>query len=157
MNLENRNQIYTFTIRYLSGVTRTIALRPAQALIDLHNAIHQAIGWYGDYGLHAFFLSNVTSGVPPVILCPDYYDFNYFPFFDDADQDPPLTDEVSLSALQLSVGQKLTYLFDDAARYCFEIELTAVTSYPDGPDNQLYPHVIDAEGEMPPQFEDEEY
>ena len=90
-----------------------------------------------------------------MILCPEYVDFNYPPFFDDLNGDPPLTDEFTLADLKMSLGQKFVYLFDDLARYRFEIELIATTNQIE-PDSRACPHFVDGRGEMPPQFDDEE-
>jgi len=155
---------YIFTIRNMPSATvcRIFAMHAMRSLDDLHRAILQALGWTDEVGFYAFFLDNRLHNSESVVLCPDYHYYDHILeddfeniFEDDFENEPALADDISLSSLNMTLGQKFLYLFDNMTRYQFEVEFTA-TANQAGEGVSPY-QLIDGYGQMPSWDDEEEY
>ena len=127
------------TLMNVDGVRATIEVRDDQRLVDLHNGIQEAFGWFDDH-LYSFWLDNRFWGDD---------EFEYTSPVD-ADDEGGQSAEVGLTELRLEPGAKIAYVFDFGDEWRVRLELKAVIPA----DRGEYPRVTDRLGEAPPQYPD---
>ncbi len=127
-------------LKWKPGVWRTVEMRGDQTLEDLHYIIQDAFHWDDDH-LYAFYLSGKRYDALTEVSAPRN--------FGGDEEEPPLTDEVTLAHLDLKRGQKFLYLFDFGDNLEHDIEYLGAFT-PKG--NVEYPRVAEAHGEAPAQY-----
>ena len=130
--------VFNAELRGFDGITRQVAVRSDQTLVDLHAALQAAFGWADDH-LYSFWLSDHV------------FDDEAREYTSPVDAEPGMTTaDVSLAELALGPGQPLSYLFDFGDHW--EVGLTVGALTP--ADDEPYPKVLEATGEAPPQYAD---
>lgn len=142
---------YVFDARLVGfrGVSRTIEVRGDQTLIDLHEALFGAFGWWEDH-LFAFWLSGeFWTG----------RDSEYaHPFAVAGDVMAPYRDspraksaDVRIDRLELEQGQTIAYVFDFGDEWRVRLKLARVCAA----DGDPYPRILESRGDAPPQYPEE--
>lgn len=128
------------------GVSRRIEIRGDQTLIDLHEALFGAFGWWEEH-LFAFWLSGEFWG--------DRASEYGHPLTTENDVMAPYSDgpraksaDVRIDRLKLERDQPLAYIFDFGDEWRVELKLADVRVI----DADPYPRVIESRGEAPPQY-----
>jgi hypothetical protein len=122
----------------VDGVRATIEVRDDQTLVDLHDGIQEAFGWFDDH-LYSFWLDNRFWG-------DDEAEYTSPIDSDDAER----TADIPLVELALEPGAKIAYVFDFGDEWRVRLELERV-----GPaGEEEYPRVTERVGEAPPQYPD---
>ncbi len=131
--------VYRFkvTLAWMKRVSRVIEILDNQTLEVFHTIIQTAFGWDDDH-LYAFYPSNrafdsLTSIMP----------------WQEYDNDPPHTDEVTVGALGLKPGQRMLYIFDFGDNLDHEIELMEILPLP---EEGTFPRIVLARGKAPAQY-----
>lgn len=124
------------TLMNVKGVRAGIEVRDDQTLVDVHDGIQEAFGWFDDH-LYSFWLDNRFWGD------------------DEAEYTSPIdfheaahTADVQLTELALQPGTKIAYVFDFGDEWRVRLGLKHVAPADDGE----YPRVTDRAGEAPPQY-----
>lgn len=121
------------------GVSRTIALAGTQTLALLHTLLRAGFGWEDDH-LYAFWLDGEFWG--------DQGQCYEAPF--ELEESGGQSAEVAIGTLELSVGQKIAYVFDFGDEW--RVLLTVADVRPAGAES--YPQILESTGEAPPQYPD---
>jgi hypothetical protein len=131
---------YTFGANLVgwSGISRTVAVRGNQTLVDLHSVLQTAFEWDDDH-LYSFWLSG------------RFWDH------DGSEYSPPgwcergqRSARTRLERLGLVVGRKIAYVFDFGDEWRLHLTLTKV----EPADGGMYPRILASRGEAPPQYPD---
>ena len=125
------------SLRWDRHTWRVIEMLDDQTLADLHEGIQDAFGWDRDH-LYAFFLSGRAWDRLTAIFCSDC-----------DDEQPPLADEMPLSALALKPGSRFLYLFDFGDELHHDVEVLEVLP---APASGTFPRIAEVRGEAPPQY-----
>jgi hypothetical protein len=133
---------YIFRTRLVGwkGVTRTVAVRGDQTLVDLHEVLQDAYGWADDH-LYSFWLdrrfwgSESTEYTTPEFL-----------------EQGQRSARKRLDRLALAVGQRIVYVFDFGDEWRVALTLAKV----DPADDRSYPRITSSRGVPPPQYPDYE-
>lgn len=118
------------------GVSRKVAVRGDQTLVDLHDVLQWAFEWDDDH-LYSFWLSGEfwasdgTEYTSRVAIEPGYR-----------------SADVRLGSLGLELGQKIAYLFDFGDEWRVRLTLAKIVPSDDG----FYPRILESRGEAPPQY-----
>lgn len=120
------------------GVSREIAVRSDQTLVDLHGALQDAFAWDDDH-LYAFWLDGAFWGSAESEYA--------VPFELEPGQKSA---EVALAELGLGAGATIAYLFDFGDEW--RVLLTALAIGP--VDDQPYPRIVASKGDAPPQYDE---
>jgi hypothetical protein len=131
---------YTFRASLVGwpGVSRTVAVRGDQTLVDLHSVLQAGFGWDEDH-LYSFWLSGKFWGdVASEYSTPGWC------------AQGQRSARKRLERLGLSVGQKIAYLFDFGSEWRVRLTLAKVTPADEG----SYPRLVASRGEAPPQYPD---
>ncbi|MCX5670422.1 MAG: plasmid pRiA4b ORF-3 family protein [Planctomycetota bacterium] len=146
--------VYVFKVA-LSGskdIWRRIAMRPAQTLDDLHEAIFTAFDRYDEHLYSFFFPKRRTTSTRAIYDSPEYT------HPDAAEEPDPFSDKpvgnaarTKLSALGLVAHRKFVYLFDFGDEWWHDITVEQ-TAAPCKPGK--YPRVLEKHGDSPPQYPD---
>jgi hypothetical protein len=126
-------------------VYRVIKMGSESTLVELHEAIQDAIGWANDHP-YAFYMSG------------DYRDkeTEYYPDHPEADwpAHPGRDAQIVMlcsKVLGLSKGSKFLYFFDFGDSHCFDVEvLEIMRSLGDAPVGR--PKVLERHGKAPKQY-----
>jgi Plasmid pRiA4b ORF-3-like protein len=131
---------YTFRARLVGwpGVSRTVAVRGDQTLVDLHRVLQAAFEW-GDDHLYSFWLTGRFWG--------DVASEYSTPGWCEQGQRSART---RLEGLGLSVGQNIAYLFDFGDEWRVRLTVAKLTPA----DDASYPRIVASRGEAPPQYPD---
>jgi Plasmid pRiA4b ORF-3-like protein len=133
---------YIFRTRLVGwkGVTRTVAVRSDQTLVDLHGILQAAYGWADDH-LYSFWLDGRFWGDDESEYTrPDWL------------EPEQRSARVKLSRLGLAAGQRIAYVFDFGDEWRVALTLAKVEPSGDG----AYPRIVASRGEAPPQYPDYE-
>jgi hypothetical protein len=132
--------VFDAELRGFNGISRQIAMRSDQTLVDLHTALQAAFGWADDH-LYSFWLSDqVFDTEAPEYTSP-------------IEAEPGMaTADVVLADLALEPGQPVSYLFDFGDHW--EVGSHIVEVMP--ADDEPYPRVVETTGTAPPQYADED-
>lgn len=133
-----RTLVITATLVDAPDVRRTIAIREAQTLVDLHVALRTAFEWDDDH-LYSFWLSGTFWDGPDVEYTAPF------------EPEPGVkTADIALDELSLAEGQKIAYLFDfgDEWRVSLTVDSFGVA------DDGSYPRIVAREGDAPAQYPD---
>lgn len=122
------------------GCGRRSKVRDDQTLVDLHDGIQEAFGWFDDH-LYSFWLDDRFWGDDEMEYTSPV----------DADEGGRSADAV-LVDLGLEPGAKIAYVFDFGDEWRVRLELKNVAPVDDGD----YPRVTARVGEPPPQYPDDE-
>jgi hypothetical protein len=127
------------SLQWMPRVWRVIEMLEDQTLDDLHYAIQHAFGWDDDH-LYAFFLSGRAWDTLTEVASPRGAE---------EDAEGPLTDDVTLAALELAPKQRFLYLFDfgDELRHAVEV----LDGFP-APAGGDFPRIVQEHGKAPPQY-----
>lgn len=143
-------QVYVFDAKLVGfrGVSRKVAVRSDQSLIDLHQVLQDAFGWDDDH-LYSFWLKGEFWGV-------DGGEYTH-PFHADADvlgpfatSPAPKSAAAKLGRLRLKRGQAIAYLFDFGDEWRVRLTLSEITA----DSGEPYPRVLESRGDAPPQYPD---
>lgn len=132
----------------LPGVTRKLAIRGDQTLIDLHEALRETFEWYEDH-LFAFWLSGRFWGD----RASEYehpFALEFSPLSDYAPGPKPKSADVRIDKLKLKRRQPIAYIFDFGDEW--RVKLTLIEVVP--AEGERYPAIIESRGEAPPQYPD---
>jgi Plasmid pRiA4b ORF-3-like protein len=118
-------------------VSRWIAVRGDQTLVDLHEGLRNAFEWWDDH-LYAFWLDGEFWGS---------HESEYA-----APHEPePVTRtaDVALDRLGLAPGQEIAYLFDLGDEWRVRLRLAEI---PPADAAETYPVTLEKRGKAPPQY-----
>lgn len=125
---------YVFKVSLNKSIWRRIELSSDHTLLDLHNSIQHAYSFEDDH-LYSFFMDGKRPS-DEVFTSP-------------YDDDGPHVDVVRIGELELTVGQKILYLFDYGDMWRFLVELEEIRTEGIKPDN---PMIIESKGKSPKQY-----
>jgi hypothetical protein len=117
-------------------VSRRLALRGDQTLVDLHEELRRAFEWWDDH-LYSFWLdgefwgskeSEYTSPIEP--------------------ENGVKTADVEVARLTLDPGQEIAYVFDFGDEWRVRLRLAEVRPAGD----ETYPAILERRGKAPPQY-----
>jgi hypothetical protein len=131
---------YTFRASVVGwpGVSRTVAVRGDQTLVDLHRVLQTALDWNEDH-LYSFWLSGKFWGdVASEYSTPGWC------------EQGQRSAQVRVERLGLGVGQKIAYLFDFGSEWRMRLTLAKI----EAADDAIYPRIVASRGEAPPQYPD---
>jgi hypothetical protein len=131
---------YTFRAALVGwpGVSRTVAVRGDQTLVDLHRVLQAAFEWDEDH-LYSFWLSGRFWGdVASEYSTPGWC------------EQGQRSAQTRLERLDLSVGHRIAYLFDFGSEWRVRLTLAKVAAA----DEATYPRIAARRGEAPPQYPD---
>jgi hypothetical protein len=130
-------QAFVFHARLLGyrGVTRTVAVRGDQTLIDLHRILQQGFEW-DDEHLYSFWLTGTFWDARQEYTAP----FEIEP--------PARSADIRLDRLALELGQKIAYIFDFGEEWRVGLTLKEVVTAGAG----SFPRMLESRGEAPPQY-----
>lgn len=132
----------------MPGVMRTIAIRGDQTLIDLHETLREAFGWWEDH-LFAFWLSGKFWGdrageyEHPAAL-------EFSPLSDYTPGPKPKSADVRIDKLKLKLRQPIAYIFDFGDEW--RVKLTLIEVIPAAEEG--YPAIRESQGDAPHQYPD---
>lgn len=130
------------------GVSRTVALRSDQKLLDLHEVLRCAFDWDDDH-LYSFWLKgDFWANDGSEYTHPFHAEANVLGPF--APNPPPRSADTRLNRLRLKKGQRIAYLFDFGDEWRLSLMFREIIAADDGP----YPRVIETVGKAPPQYPD---
>ena len=129
-------QAYVFRAALVGfrGVSRTVAVRGDQTLVDLHGILQEAFEWDDDH-LYSFWLTGEFWG----------HEGEYTAPFE-ADGTPAA--DVALDRLELEVGRKIAYVFDFGDEWRVQLTLGEIVPAEEG----SYPCILASTGTAPPQY-----
>jgi len=139
---ESLENIYTFKVSLKESpeVWRKIEIEGSQTLHNLHKAIFKAYERYDEH-LYAFFLSNKPWDNSSEYGLPN------------PESSARNAKRARIDSLGLPVKKKFLYLFDFGGEWWHSIELLGIKEQePKG----KYPHIIERQGEAPPQYADDD-
>lgn len=119
-------------------VSRDVAVRSDQTLVELHRVLQRAFGWDDDH-LYSFWLDGEFWGsaeseyTSPIEIEPGQK-----------------SARVKLAGLALQAGATIAYIFDFGDNW--SVLLTVLHTAP--ADEEPYPRVVAGRGEPPPQYEE---
>jgi len=118
-------------------VSRRIAVRGDQTLVDLHEAMRNAFEWWDDH-LYAFWLDG------------EFWGSAQSEYTAALESEPGAkTADVALDGLALNVGQELAYVFDFGDEW--RVRLTLADRRPAAVDED-FPVTIEKRGKAPAQY-----
>lgn len=121
-------------------VSRDVAVRSDQTLVDLHRVLQRAFGWADDH-LYSFWLDGEFWGSDESEYTAPY------------ELEPgQKSARVKLAGLALQPGARIAYVFDFGDSWSV---LLAVLTTAEA-DSEPYPRVVASHGEPPPQYEEED-
>lgn len=130
-------------------VSRRIEVRGDQSLLDLHQAIFDAFGWWEQH-LFAFWLSGEFWGKREYAH-PFALESNPLAAFHDGPQ--AKSADVRVDRLKLKHGQPIAYVHDFGDEWRVALRLVEIGAA----DGEHYPRILEQRGEAPPQYpEDDE-
>lgn len=143
-------QSYAFKSRLVGfpGVERTIELRGDQTLVDLHEALFDAFGWWEEH-LFAFWLSGEFWGRKQYV---HPFSLEHDPLASYREGPRAKTADVRIDRLKLEHGQRLAYVFDFGDEWRVELKLIRISAA----DDRCYPRIAERQGESPPQYPETE-
>ncbi len=131
------------TLEWFTPVWRDIEIREDQTLVTLHKAIQRAFQWYDDH-LYAFFMSgrewdksSIIYSEPESLKESGEYDPN------------EKGANVKLGNLDLTVGQKIAYVYDFGDNLSVRLTIKRISS---GERDVKYSRIIALRGFSPEQY-----
>lgn len=147
-------QVYEFDARMVGcpGVRRTIGVRSDMTFVEVHRALQCAFGWDDDH-LYTFWLGTKFWPRAGMEFCNPFSLENPSPAaaFFAGERPRKRSAETRLDRARLVRGAKLAYVFDFGEEW--RVLLTLKTIRAD--DGRLYPLVLAAVGDAPPQYPNE--
>ncbi|MGH3031908.1 MAG: IS1096 element passenger TnpR family protein [Gaiellaceae bacterium] len=132
----------------MRGVSRKIAIRGDQSLVDLHEALREAFGWSEDH-LFAFWLDGGFWG-DPAKAYKHPFAIEWSPVGDLRPGPKPKSADLRIDRLRLKPKQRIAYVFDFGDEW--RVKLTLIEVVP--AEHDPYPAIIESRGEAPPQYPD---
>jgi hypothetical protein len=131
---------YTFTATLVGWprISRTVAVRGDQTLVDLHRVLQAAFEWDDDH-LYSFWLSGrFWDSAGSEYSTPGWCEHGQ------------RSARTKLERLGLAVGQRIAYLFDFGDEWRVRLALKKL----EPADGGTYPQILVSRGEAPPQYPD---
>jgi hypothetical protein len=137
-------QTYVFDAELVGfdGVSRTIAARGDLTLVDLHYALQAAFDWDDDH-LYSFWL-NDSFWAPGA----DRYSHPCHATHPPKPRSTPRSAQIRLDELDLTVDQRLTYVFDFGSEWRVRLSVRALAD----DDGSASPRLLGFTGSAPPQY-----
>jgi hypothetical protein len=133
------------------GVSRTIAVRSDQTLVDIHDALQAAFGWDDDH-LYSFWMDGKFWSRAGDEYTHPWHAAEPNPLDAFAIRPAQRSAEIRLDGLDLAKGQQIAYVFDFGDEWRVRLTLRQITA----DDGRPYPLTVASAGDAPPQYPDYE-
>jgi Plasmid pRiA4b ORF-3-like protein len=118
-------------------VSRVIAIRGDQTLVDLHEGLRNAFEWWDDH-LYAFWLDG------------EFWGSHESEYAAPHESEPGTkTADIALDRLGLASGQEIAYLFDFGDEWRVRLRLAEIRP---ADAAETYPVALEKRGKAPPQY-----